>query len=81
MKSKCKPIDVVQIKQDKIRANVASKKSTKAIDTRNVEYQNKLLKSHLERVHSTDPETVDEILKINEALNKHLVASDLARHV
>ena len=81
LKSKCKPIDVVQIKQDKIRADVASKKSTKAIDTRNVEYQNKLLKSHLERVHSTDPETVDEILKINEALNKHLVASDVARHV
>ena len=81
VKSKCKPIDIVQIKQDKIRADVSSKKSTKAIDTRNVAYQNKLLKSHLERVHNTDPETVNEILKINESLNKHLVASDVARHV
>ena len=81
IKSRCNPIDIVQIKQDKIKADVNSKKSTRAIDTRNVEYQNRLLKSHLERVHSTDPETIDEILKINESLNKDLVASDIARHV
>ena len=79
--SKCKPIDIIQIKQDKIKGLLNSKKSTKAIDTRDVQYQNKLLKSYLERVHKTDSETIDEILKINESLNKNIVAPDVARHI
>ena len=81
IKSKCRPIDIVQIKQDKIQADAEAKTSTKAIDTRNVAYQNKLLKSYLDRVHNVDSDSIDEILKINEQLNKDLVAPDMARHV
>jgi len=80
IKSKCNPLDIIQIKKDKLLPDVSSKKSTHARDTRDVSYQNSLLKSHLERVHKCDAVTIDEILKINEDLNRHLVQPDVSRH-
>jgi len=81
VRTACTPIDIVQVKQDLLKQDLENKTSTRAINTRDVEYQNTLIKSYLDRVHSADAETVDKVLQINEKLNKDIIVPDTIRHV
>jgi DNA repair exonuclease SbcCD ATPase subunit len=81
LRSVCTPVDIVQVKRDVLTHEIENKTTTKAINTRDVEYQNTLIKSYLDRVHSSDAETVDKVLQINETLNKSVVIPETIRHV
>ena len=80
IKSKCRPKDIVIIKQDKIKGH-ATNSTVLTRDVRDINYQNKLLQEYMDNNHDVDPIMMRQIKKINKTLNEYLHNEDITRSI
>ena len=82
IKRKCKTTDIVTIKKDNISNSAENRKANSLTkDTRDVNYQNKLIEDYLTRNFSIEPDVLKRIKNINRTLNQSLSGISVSRHV
>jgi DNA repair exonuclease SbcCD ATPase subunit len=82
IKRACKTTDIVTIKKDNISNSSENRKANSLTkDTRDVNYQNKLIEDYLTRNFSIEPDVLKRIKNINRTLNQSLSGISVSRHV
>ena len=82
IKRACKTTDIVTIKRDNILNSAENRKANSLTkDTRDVNYQNKLIEDYLTRNFSIESDVLKRIKNINRVLNQSLSGISVSRHV
>lgn len=66
--------------QESGETNKESRKKLSAIDTREVEYQNKIIKEYLQQKYNLKDSEISQVLDINREVNKSIDKSELCRN-
>jgi len=82
IKRKCKTSDIVTIKKDNI-SNTGENRKARSLtkDTRDVNYQNRLIDDYLTRNFSIETDVLNRIKNINRTLNQSLTNVAVSRHI
>lgn len=69
-----------QYLQDNGETEELSSKKVSTVDTRDVEYQNKIIKEHLQEKYKLSDDEISQVLEINRNVNKSIDRSEVCRN-
>ena len=82
IRQRCKPTDIVTIRNDKINSQSNQKTSQAVVrNIRDINYQNELLEKYITEHHLVDDSMLSTIYGINKSLNQNLSGVEITRHI